>query len=136
MCAHTVRVALRKIEGVESADVSLKQGVATVRFKPDNRIAVDQIRDVVRSNGFTPKAAEVRIRGSVIEEKGELLLAVPGRDQVYHLGRDPNAPAAIERLRQVAGREVIIEGTAPEAAKGQARVEPIRVRSVSDVIKR
>lgn len=33
-CAYAVRVAMMKFPGVESADVSLNKGLATVKLKP------------------------------------------------------------------------------------------------------
>lgn len=129
-----MRVALRRIDGVASAEVSLNSGVAVVRFKPENRVAVEQIRDVVRSNGFTPKAADVRVRGRVVEEQGELMLVLPGENQRYRLAADPQVPGATDFVRESAGRTVLIEGTVPEEGKGQARVESIQVRSVTPVM--
>lgn len=131
MCAHTVRVALNKIDGVESAEVSLNRGEAVVRFKRENRVTIEQIRTAIRSNGFTPKAAEVRVRGRVVEEKGELTLSVPGQDETYRLLADPAVPDAVTRVRHAAGQDVVIEGTVPETAKGQSRPETVQVRALS-----
>ena len=36
-CAHVVDVALRKVAGVESVEVSLNKGLATVKLKPGIR---------------------------------------------------------------------------------------------------
>ena len=33
-CAHLVDVALKKVAGVESVEVSLNKGLATVKLKP------------------------------------------------------------------------------------------------------
>ena len=128
-----MRVALRKIEGVQSAEVSLNQGVAVVRLRPENRVRVGQIRDIVRTNGFTPKAAEVRVRGYVVDEKGELLLTLPQGEQVYRLDSHPTATTAITRVREFVGELVIVDGTLPESAKEAPRVHRIQVRKAEAV---
>jgi copper chaperone CopZ len=41
--ALAVDVALKKVAGVESVEVSLKKGLATVRLKPGNTVSVAQL---------------------------------------------------------------------------------------------
>ena len=126
-----MRVALTKIAGVESAEVSLNQGVAIVRFRPDNRVTVEQVREVVRSNGFTPKAADVRVRGRVIDQDGALALSVPGQNSVYRLLDHPDTAAAIPRVRASVGKTVVIEGTVPEMPRRDDPIEVLRVRGIA-----
>ncbi|MDQ6760621.1 MAG: heavy-metal-associated domain-containing protein, partial [Acidobacteriota bacterium] len=52
-CAYAVRVALKKFSGVESVDVSLNKGLATVKLKPGNSVEPQQFWDAVRKDGFT-----------------------------------------------------------------------------------
>ena len=37
-CAHVVNVALKKVAGVESVDVSLNKGLAAIKLKPGKRV--------------------------------------------------------------------------------------------------
>src|SRR5215471_21138517 len=64
-CAYAVRVALMKFPGVESADISLNKGLATVKLKPGNSIRPSQFWEAIRKNGNTPKATHVIVRGEV-----------------------------------------------------------------------
>lgn len=126
-----MRVALKKIDGVEAAEVSLNEGVAIVRFRPGNSVTIEQVREVVRSNGFTPKAADVRVQGRVVEQDGALALLIPGQSRVYRLVDHPDAPPAIPRVREAVGKTVLIEGTVPERPKRDDPVEVIRARTIA-----
>ena len=44
-----------KFSGVESADVSLNKGLATVKLKPGNTIRPSEFWEAIRKNGNTPK---------------------------------------------------------------------------------
>ena len=43
-----MRVAIRKLPGVESVDVSLERGAAEIRLRSDNRVTVPQLRKIIR----------------------------------------------------------------------------------------
>jgi len=65
-CAYAVRGALKKFSGVESVEVSLNKGLATVKLKPGNSVQPQEFWEAVRKNGFTPKETRVVVRGEVI----------------------------------------------------------------------
>ena len=56
-------VSLKKIEGVESVTVSLKEGSADIYLKPENKVTLPYLRRIVHSNGFQTKDARVVARG-------------------------------------------------------------------------
>lgn len=115
MCAHAVSVAVQKLEGVETVDVSLNEGLALIRFKPGNDVTVDQVREVIRRNGFTPKTAEVRVTGRVTEQQGGLTLLAGGGDRAYTLHESPGGPGVLGQLEQAGrNRPLVIEGVVPE----------------------
>ena len=64
-CAHAVSVAIKKIPGVASVEVTLKRGHAEVQLKPGNRVRIEQLWEAVRKQGLTPKATEVVVRGTL-----------------------------------------------------------------------
>jgi len=82
-CAYAVRVALKKFPGVESVDVNLNQGLATVKLKPGNTIQPQQFWQAIHKNGFTPKDTHVVVRGEILPTAGKPQLKVSGTDQVY-----------------------------------------------------
>jgi copper chaperone CopZ len=107
---------MKRIDGVESVDVSLKEGAATVKLKPGNHVTVDEVRDAIRKNGFTPKAAEVTIAGKVIERNGKPALAVSGSDLVYLLAEASDAKGKLGELRKQSGKEVVAKGRLAESS--------------------
>lgn len=125
-----MRVAVKKLEGVEQVDVSLNIGLAVITFAPDNRVTVEQVREAIRKNGFTPKEAEVRLAGRVSETGGKLILQVPGWDRPYLLLDHPENAGATSQMRSSAlGKDVVIDAVVPEAPKRGAPSDTLRVRS-------
>jgi copper chaperone CopZ len=71
-CAHVVDVALKKVAGVESVEVSLNKGLATVKLKPGNTVSVPQLWELIHKNGYTPKVTTVSVRGELASGIGGL----------------------------------------------------------------
>lgn len=118
-----MRVAVEKIEGVTSAAVSLKEGMATIQFAPSNSVRTEQIRQAIRSNGFTPKEAEIRVAGALLHRADTLLLAVPGTEERFMLQDDPAIAAQLDALRQLGPNEratIIGQVPAPEGRSGKS----------------
>lgn len=63
-------VAIKKLDGVESVDVSLEKASADIRLKPDNRITLPQLRQIIKNNGYPTKDAQVTARGRIVERNG------------------------------------------------------------------
>jgi hypothetical protein len=123
-CAYAVRVALMKFSGVESADVSLNKGLATVKLKPGNTIRPSEFWEAIRKNGNTPKATRVTVRGEV--EAGGAQLKVSGSNEVFKLTA---APAVASQLKNAVGKSVTVEGTLTPGKDVKAGV-PLEVQTV------
>jgi copper chaperone CopZ len=109
-CAHVVDVALKKVAGVESVEVSLNKGLATVKLKPGNTVSVPQLWELIHKNGYTPKATTVSVRGELANVKGSLQLKVLGTKDTLPLAADPrNAVVYSEASKQI-DRTVIVQG--------------------------
>lgn len=131
MCAHAVRVAMRKVDGATSVQVSLNEGMLTMRFAPTTRASVEAIRGTIRSNGFTPKDAEVRVAGRVVARGDSLLLVVPGSNETLVLEDDPAAPGRLAEVRRsYAGKVALLSGVVPESPRRAATLR-LRVRGVT-----
>ena len=124
-CAYAVRVALKKIPGVDSVEVSLNKGLATVKLHPGNTAEPQQFWDAVRKNGFTPKETRVAVRGEVITGT-RARLKVTRTNQLFDLKGDP------KKLKEAGpkGKEVVIEGslTPGKDAKQPVPLEVLGVR--------
>ncbi len=117
-----MRVVVGKIEGVQSVKVSLKQGVATIQLAPANRVTLSQIRDAIRSNGFTAREAEVRVAGSLVRRGDTLTLVVPRTDETFILQDAPGTSGVVAELRRRApGGRVVVTGQVPRPTSRKDR---------------
>jgi copper chaperone CopZ len=66
-----VSVAIRKLDGVESVDVSLEKSAADIRLKPGNAITLPQLRRVIRQSGYPTRDAQIDARGAIVERNGK-----------------------------------------------------------------
>lgn len=117
-------VAIRKLEGVESVEVSLNEGTADVILKPGNQLDPERIRQVARDNGFTPKGSDVRVAGRVVERGGRPALAVTGLHSVYLLEGVSETKGRLDELTKAMGKEVVVSGHLPETAPQTATTAP------------
>ena len=110
-CAHIVNVALNKLPGVESVNVSLNQARATVKLKPANTISVPHLWQLLRDKGYTPKTTIVSVRGDLAELQGDLQLKVSGTNDFITLTRDPNNALAWRAVAAAkVGQRLIVIG--------------------------
>jgi copper chaperone CopZ len=123
-----VRVSLKSVPGVDTVNVSLEKGLASVTLKPGNSATLKQLGDAIAKNGFTMKQSEATIAGQVVQDAGKLKLQVTGSNERLELVPDANAQPVPANL---AGNTVEVTGTIPEAAKGKTP-EVIRYRTVKE----
>ena len=123
-CAYAVRVALMKFPGVESADVSLNKGLATVKLKPGNAIRPSEFWASIRKNGNTPKTTRVLVRGEVLGSGAQL--RVSGSHEMFELKA---GPTVIQQLKESAGKTVTVEGTLTPGKEPKTAV-PLDVQAV------
>jgi copper chaperone CopZ len=69
-----VSVAVKKLDGVQTVDVSLEKASADIRLKPGNRITLTQLRDVIKKNGYPTKDAQIEARGRFVDRDGAVVL--------------------------------------------------------------
>src|SRR5262245_42171741 len=122
-CAYAVRVALMKFQGVESADVSLNKGLATVKLKPGNAVRPSEFWEAIRKNGNTPKVTRVTVRGEVLADGTQL--KVGGSNEVFQL----KGPALLRQLKAVVGKTVTLDGTLTPGKDVRTAV-PLEVEAV------
>ena|SRR5438309_1970605 len=128
-CAHVVNVALKKVAGVESVDVSLNKGLASVKLKPGNTVSVPQLWNLIHQNGYTPKTTTVSVRGELMEVHGQPQLKVSGTNQLLALAADPKNAALQNALHQKLGQSVTLQGVMIPGKNFQAPV-PLQVSQV------
>jgi copper chaperone CopZ len=128
-CAHVVDVALKKVTGVDSVEVSLNKGLATVKLKPGNAVSVPQLWQLLHEKGYTPKVTTVSVRGEPADLQGRVQLKVSGTKDILALVPDPKNPAAYTEASKKLGQTVIIQGLMIPGKDLKAPV-PIQVSQV------
>lgn len=119
---------MEKLPGVESATVKLNEGRAVLVLKPENTLTLEQIRESVRRNGFTPRDARITATAEIVGGE-RLRLRITGTQDVY----DVRVTSALEQqLRAAGNRPVIVEGTVPVATDPQDAMM-LQVTSVKPV---
>lgn len=123
-----MRVSLKSVAGVDAVDVSLENGLASVKMKPGNVATLKQLQEAITKNGFTMKPSNVVVAGKIVMTNGQPQLQVSGSNDVVSLM--PDAPQTAN-VNAIAGKSVLVEGTLNEAEKGKAP-NTIRYRSVTE----
>ena len=87
-------VAIKKLDGVESVDVSLEKASADIRLKPGNAITLPQLRRIIRQSGYPTKDAQVEARGTIVERNGKPALDLKN-GSFLELATKPSVPSTV-----------------------------------------
>ena len=128
MCAHAVRVSLKSVSGVDSVDVSLAKGLASVKMKPGNAATLKQLQNAITKNGFTMKDSSANVAGTIVMGNGKAQLRVSGSNEMLTLVPEAQSEGDATALN---GKSVLVEGTIPEATKGKLP-DSLRYRSIKE----
>ena len=116
-------MAIQKVDGVESVNVSLNEGFAEVKLKTGNKVTIEQLREIVRKSGFTAKESTVTVEGKLVELKGKPALDA-GAGAILHLTGD------VAQVSGKTGQHVVVSGVVPETGK-KNEPETVEVKTVS-----
>jgi copper chaperone CopZ len=128
VCAHAVRVSLKSVSGVDTVNVSLEKGLASVKMKPGNKTTLKQLNDAITRNGFTMKQSVATVAGTVAVVNGKTMLRVSASSDALELL--PESPS-VQTANAVEGKSVLVEGTIPEAGKGKLP-DSIRYHTITE----
>jgi copper chaperone CopZ len=106
-----VSVAVKKIEGVQSVNVSLNKGLVTIDLAAGNHLTMAQLRGVIKANGFSPKEANVVIDGSLQNQSGTPVLRVDGTDESLIVVASSHPPARSANVEPLAAEGAHVEIT-------------------------
>lgn len=130
-----MRVAVLKLSGVESAEVSLDKASAEIRFKPDNRVTLPELRELIRKNGYPTKDAQIIARTRVVDRNGQVALDLLNGSVIQAVAdpRHAEAYAQLEAALKRADQTILeVEGVSRSIAKGTEQVSVSSVRPVRD----
>ena len=123
-----MRVSLKAVPGVDTVDVSLEKGLATVNLKPGNMTTLKQLNEAIAKNGFTMKDSAAIVAGTVVTTNGKTALQVSGSNDVLSLV--PESSSVVDAA-SFTGRLTLVEGMIPEASKGKVP-DTIHYRSITE----
>ncbi len=128
-----MRVAVQKLPGVESVNVSLERASTDIQLRPGNSITLEQLRSIIKNNGFTTKEATVTVDGNLIERGGQPALDVTGTNTVMLIVDDTKQPGILkqvqDRLRSKPAGLVRLTGVVESGADSPDRLQ---VQAVSE----
>lgn len=101
--------AIKKLDGVESVEVSLEKGSVDIKLEADNKLTLPQVRRTIRSTGNDTKDAQIAGRGKIVDREGRPILdLLNGATMEVEPG--PNAaPGGVVEVRGVSieqGRDI------------------------------
>ena len=70
-CAHAVRVAISKFEGVEDVNVSLQRGHAKVKLKRGNTVELKKVMEAVGHQALEVRQVSLVTAGSAVRDSKE-----------------------------------------------------------------
>ena len=121
-------MSLKAVPGVDSVDVSLEKGLATVKMKPGNMTTLKQLNEAIAKNGFTMKDSTAILAGTVVTMNGKTAIQVSGSNDVLNLV--PESSSAVDAA-SIAGKSIFVEGMIPEASTGKVP-DVIHYRSITE----
>jgi len=71
-CSENLAGSLKRIRGVEKAEVDFKAAKIRLELSEKNRAGVEQVWDAIKRVGFTPGETKVTVRGAVKASKIEV----------------------------------------------------------------
>jgi len=104
-----VSVAVKKIEGVQSVNVSLNQGMAKIQLRPGNNLRIEQVQQAVTNNGFTPKEAKIVVDGTFVSGEGKVRFQVAGTNQTFTIIAGPGFGDLNEGTLKSVAKKITVE---------------------------
>ena len=119
---------MKAVPGVDSVDVSLEKGLATVKMKPGNMTTLKQLNEAIAKNGFTMKDSTAILAGTVVTTNGKTAVQVSGSNDILNLVSESRS--AVDAA-SFAGKAILVDGTIPEASKDKV-ADTINYRSITE----
>jgi hypothetical protein len=98
-------------------------------MKPGNKISVPQLWQIIHSQGYTPKATMVVVRGEVMGLPGKAQLRVPETGEVIPLAADSKHAVEFAAAGKRIGQTAVVRGVMNPMKDFKAAV-PLQVEEV------
>lgn len=107
-CAKGVEVRMERMDGVIGAELNLNRGEAHLVFTDSHTTSLSQLHRSIVEGGFSPKTAQIKIRGILHREGRQWRLVTDAGDTFLLKGIDAGQLSADEET------QVTIEGAVAE----------------------
>src|SRR5215831_11773175 len=76
---------IQRLRGVEDAAVDAQRGVLTIQLAEQNRVRLEQVRDMIEQDGTKVKSAAVTVKGELAQVDGKWVLQPPSLPASYEV---------------------------------------------------
>jgi len=112
-CMESLPARMQRLRGVDSATVDLQHSILKIKLAEQNRVRLEQVRDMIEQDGTKIKAAVVTVKGELSQVEGKWVLQPPSLPSAYEV--EAASPAAgmctvsgeVVRMKPESGRLVI-----------------------------
>lgn len=118
-CIDSLPSRMQRLRGVESAVVDVDRGILKVHLATQNRVRLEQVRDLIEQDGTKTVQAAVRVKGDLAKLDAKWLLRPKELSTSYEVESKAAAPLSpgaylvvgvVTRLRSGSG-PIVIEAT-------------------------
>ena len=93
-CLESLPARIQRLCGVESSTVDAEHGILKVQLAAQNRVRLEQVRDLIEQDGTKTKKATARVKGELSQLQGRWVLRLTGLEASYDVeGAVPASPA-------------------------------------------
>ena len=82
-CIESMPERLQRLRGVEKVTVDAKSATLKIALAEQNRVRLEQVRDMIEQDGTKTRRAAVRIKGELTREGGKWKLQAAGVSASY-----------------------------------------------------
>jgi cation transport ATPase len=112
-CMDSLPSRMQRLRGVESATVDAQHGILKIQLTEQNRVRLEQVRDMIEQDGTKTRTAAVTVKGELSQVDGRWVLQPPSLPTAYEV--EAASPAAgtyivsgeVAKMKTVSGRLVI-----------------------------
>src|SRR5689334_22378492 len=91
-CMDSLPSRMQRLRGVESATVDAQHGILKIQLTEQNRVRLEQVRDMIEQDGTKTRTAAVTVKGELSQVDGRWVLQPPSLPTAYEV--EAASPAA------------------------------------------
>jgi copper chaperone CopZ len=116
-CMESLPGRLERLRGVESVKVDPQSAVVKIQLAEQNRVRLEQVRDMIEQDGTKARKAIVAVKGELAQVDGKWVLQPPSLPSSYEIeAASPSAGTVtvsgeVAKMRPESGRLVIHAST-------------------------